>query len=194
MEDAADLTALRFTCQTETYGPLFGSDFVRSIQSVGDAAAEDREHLESPETNVQLAHDDGAPVGFAIAADGPLPLEREVAPDVVARRQLVSLYTRSSTHGSGLGARLLEAVLADHDPAEPVYLWIMVGNHRAAAFYGKHGFRPIDDPPFAAEGAWAGQFTYRMLRHGSHGSHGSSDASEANDANGLGAAGPSVVA
>lgn len=165
LDDAEALTALRFRCQRETYGPLYGPEFVDSIQAGDGTAVEDREHLSCPSTNVQLAHDDdGALLGFAIAADGPLDWECAVAPDVIATRQLVSLYTLTSTHGTGLGAQLLEAVLADHDPAQPVYLWIMAGNPRADAFYRKHGFVQVDDPAFPAEGAWSGQFTYRMLR------------------------------
>lgn len=166
-EDAKALTALRFVCQAETYGPLYGPEFVASIQSGGGSAEEDREHLSTPGTDVQVAQDDdGALVGFAIAADGPLPWEQDVAPGVIAKRQLVSLYTRASTHGSGLGARLLHAVLAEQDPAEPVYLWIMAGNHRADAFYRKHGFTQADHQPFPAEHAWSGQYTYRMIRPG----------------------------
>ncbi|MDO5619214.1 GNAT family N-acetyltransferase [Kocuria sp.] len=165
--DAEALTALRFACQAETYGPLYGTAFVASIQSGTGAAEEDRAHLEAPSANVQVAQDDdGVLVGFAIAADGPLGWECAVASDVIATRQLVSLYTRASTHGTGLGAQLMEAVLKDHDPAEPVYLWIMAGNQRADAFYRKHGFTQVDTPPLPAEGAWSGQFTYRMIRPG----------------------------
>lgn len=165
--DAEALTALRFACQAETYGPLYGADFVAAIQSGTGAADEDREHLRSTGSNVQVAeNDDDGLVGFAITADGPMDWEAHVAPDVIATRQLVSLYTLASTHGTGLGAQLLEAALTDHDPAEPVYLWIMAGNDRADAFYRKHGFTQVDNPPWPAEHAWSGQFTYRMIRPG----------------------------
>lgn len=166
-EDAAALTAVRFACQAETYGPLYGPEFVASIQAGTGTAEEDLQLLSTVGTTVQVAQDDDAALlGFAIAADGPMDWEADVAPDVIAARQLVSLYTRTSTHGTGLGQRLLTAVLADHGPAEPVYLWIMAGNDRAHAFYAKHGFTQVDHPPFPAEHAWSGQFAYRMLRPG----------------------------
>lgn len=176
--DAEALTALRRRCQVQTYGPLFGRQYVRSIQSApsgapdeqpdeypaGQAGAEDRGHIAEPSTRVVLAHDrDGEPVGFAIAADGPADWEYGLVGDQEPCRELVSLYTVDAVHGTGLGARLLETVLDDRSPAEPVYLWVMEGNDRAVAFYRKHGFVPLEDG-LPCEGAWAGQRTFRMRR------------------------------
>lgn len=102
----------------------------------------------------------GEAVGFASLCRGPLEWELELEPQLAPERELVKLYTLESTHGSGLGARLLEAA-AGRD--EPVYLWIMSGNERAEAFYRKHGFREIGRR-FPADGPWSGQDTYRMRR------------------------------
>lgn len=68
-------------------------------------------------------------VGFARSA----PSDDPEAPRTT---KLDSLYTLASTHGSGLGARLLDGVLDDR----PAYAWIVTANHRARRFYEKHGF------------------------------------------------------
>jgi ribosomal protein S18 acetylase RimI-like enzyme len=48
------------------------------------------------------------------------------------------LYLLADFHGTGAGARLLEAIVAD----SPAALWVADENARARAFYLKHGFRP----------------------------------------------------
>lgn len=68
-------------------------------------------------------------VGFARSA----PSDDPAAPRPT---KLDSLYTLASTHGSGLGARLLDGVLGDR----PAYAWIVTANERARRFYEKHGF------------------------------------------------------
>lgn len=161
-------------CLRETYLPLYGEDFVAALlseDSIPDIAQEDREFLSSPDRRVVLAaeqgtDDDDGPVaaqrlvGFASVCRGPQSWELQLVPDIAPERELVKLYTLPRTHGSGLGARLLEAAVGRESP---VYLWIMGGNARAEAFYRKHGFREIG-LRFAADGPWAGQETFRMRR------------------------------
>lgn len=81
-----------------------------------------------------------------------------VDPEAPRPTKLDSLYTRRSTWGSGLGARMLDAVIGD----SPAYLWIVTANARAAGFYEKHGFaldgfgRPYEP--------WDGAHCSRMVR------------------------------
>ena len=72
-----------------------------------------------------------------VAMSGP-PLDA----DATWPRQLYVLYAYARTHGTGVGASLLEAVV---DPAEAVGLWVADPNPRAQAFYRKHGFTPDGD-------------------------------------------------
>ncbi len=71
----------------------------------------------------------GEPVGFARSAPSD-------DPEAPRPTKLDSLYTLGRTHGSGLGARLLDGVLDDR----PAYAWIVTANERARRFYEKHGF------------------------------------------------------
>jgi GNAT superfamily N-acetyltransferase len=68
--------------------------------------------------------------------DAPTPLE------------LYAIYARRAWWGTGLGARLLEVAVGK----EPASLWVLEGNHRARAFYRRHGFvedgTRVDEPFF----------------------------------------------
>lgn len=79
-----------------------------------------------------VAEEDGVLIGFAVAGptrdqDAPVPEE------------LYALYTREAYWGSGLGNRLLRAVLPRERAAS---LWVLSTNERARRFYARHGFHP----------------------------------------------------
>lgn len=106
--------------------------------------------------------DDGAALGLVAVGPAPAAWEtRAGVPAPVVPLQLFQLYTLPATHGTGIGAALLEAALGSAD----AYLWIMDGNARAERFYTKHGFVPLDES-FPAGGPWAGQRMHRMVRTG----------------------------
>jgi GNAT superfamily N-acetyltransferase len=73
-------------------------------------------------------------------------------PEVVAAHpaELVRLYVDPSWFGKGLGAALLEAVLATAVREEADILWLIVyhRNSRAKAFYTKHGFQSVGQCEF----------------------------------------------
>ncbi|MGY0236884.1 N-acetyltransferase family protein [Longispora urticae] len=80
-----------------------------------------------------LAERDGAPVGFCY-----------VGPGGDGRGLLCAIHVVPPAHGTGV-ARLLMAAALDalrargHDAFE---LWVLDGNDRAIAFYGKCGWKP----------------------------------------------------
>jgi GNAT superfamily N-acetyltransferase len=87
--------------------------------------------LDRPDLDVVVALNDGTVVGFATARtddDPELPRERE----------LESIYLLAPEYGSGLGQRLLDAVIGD----APAFLWVADDNPRARAFYARNGFVP----------------------------------------------------
>jgi ribosomal protein S18 acetylase RimI-like enzyme len=75
-----------------------------------------------------VADDGGDVVGFASV--------RPAAGDVPAHLQ--SLYVRRACWSTGLGQRLLDAVLGD----EPATLEVLRDNARARRFYARNGFVP----------------------------------------------------
>lgn len=76
-----------------------------------------------------VAERDGRIVGWAVAGPGR-------ADDAPRDRELEGIYLLAEAQGSGLGQRLLDAVLGD----APAYLWVADGNPRAEAFYRRNGF------------------------------------------------------
>lgn len=90
-------------------------------------------------------------IGFAVPGpgrddDAPTPLE------------LYSIYARQAWWGTGLANRLMEVAIGK----EPASLWVLEGNHRARAFYRRHGFLEdgtrVDEPFFGVP-------EIRMVRH-----------------------------
>ncbi|WAB82609.1 GNAT family N-acetyltransferase [Microcella daejeonensis] len=133
IDDAPALGALHVACWREAYAGHLSAEFlaretpessaerwVRTItRVVGEGGAPPL-----------LAELDGALLGFAMG--GPARLEK--AP---RDTELYALYTRASTHGSGLGQRLLDAAIG----GRPAFLGVLDRNPRATAFYERNGFR-----------------------------------------------------
>lgn len=61
--------------------------------------------------------------------------------------EIVSLYVLPEMMGQGVGAALLNAATdaLRADGFHRIYLWCIAGNHRADAFYQRHGFIPTTD-------------------------------------------------
>ncbi|GAB3387229.1 GNAT family N-acetyltransferase [Humibacter soli] len=77
----------------------------------------------------------GEVVGFANAGPAVGPdAEHGVTP--VRPEHLFSIYLLSAAQRSGLGQRMLDAVLEDR----PAQLWVLRGNERAIGFYERNGF------------------------------------------------------
>lgn len=79
--------------------------------------------------NVAVALHDNRLIGIAMSGpSSDLPEEPQ---------ELYVLYAYASSHGSGVGAALLDAVIR---PSAPAVLWVADPNPRAQAFYRKNGF------------------------------------------------------
>lgn len=118
----------------QTYSELLPAE-CRETDTVERRAQRWRERLSEERPGyLAVAVVDGV-VGFAKAgatrAKGGIP---PVRPD-----EVWSLYVLGERDGTGVGALLLESVLAPDRPAE---LWVAEANPRARRFYEKHGFTP----------------------------------------------------
>lgn len=131
-EDADAIASVQVAGWRETYAHLLPARFYDD-----DALAAARERwrqlltTEPGPYRLGVADEGGHVVGFAVA--GPTRDEHPAR-----ELQLYAIYVRSSHHGAGVGAQLLEAVCG----GEPAQLWMAKDNPRAHAFYGKHGFQP----------------------------------------------------
>jgi GNAT superfamily N-acetyltransferase len=71
-------------------------------------------------------------VGFSSTGPG-----RDDPDDGLPPLELMALYVRASSYGTGVGYALLEAAVGASD----AYLWVLDGNERAIGFYERQGFR-----------------------------------------------------
>ncbi|WP_323960013.1 GNAT family N-acetyltransferase [Arthrobacter sp. JZ12] len=95
----------------------------------------------------------GQPVGVVSSGPG----RDEDRPDF----ELHHLYTLSSTHGTGLGQRLLDLAVG----SSPAYLWILNENPRAERFYRRNGFQS-DGTTALCGPVWHHRPMFRMHRTG----------------------------
>lgn len=82
-------------------------------------------------TSIAVAEHAGRIIGIASAGE---PRDDDATWPI----ELFVVYVLAAFHGTGIGARLLDSVIAD----APAALWVADPNPRAQAFYRKHGFQP----------------------------------------------------
>ncbi len=162
-DDVEAIARLHMDCFAEVYDGVLSPRFLAS-NTVETARAEWASYLSRgdaeatvPGSVVIVAEEFDAATGarelVGLARSAP-----SIDPEAPRGTKLDSLYTRRSTWGSGLGARMLDAVLGER----LAYLWIVTANTRAARFYEKHGFafdgfgRPYEP--------WDGTHCSRMVR------------------------------
>jgi GNAT superfamily N-acetyltransferase len=137
--DARGVGAMHHQAWIDTYGAFLDEEYFTRRWTAADAVERwERVLATASEPGVVrlVAHDEGRVVGFATA--GPSrSMAKGLAP--AADRELWGLYVSRAQLGSGLGQRLLDAVVAPGVPAE---LWVFRDNARARAFYARNAFRP----------------------------------------------------
>jgi len=126
--DADAIAAVHVTAWREAYAHLLPAAFLAALD-VHQRAARWRRIIDQGSTDVFVALDGDATVGWASASDG----RDEDAP---RSRELEGIYVLASAYGSDAGQALHDATLGDM----PAYLWMADDNPRAEAFYRRNGF------------------------------------------------------
>jgi ribosomal protein S18 acetylase RimI-like enzyme len=109
-----------------------------------------RERLQVALPDIRVVGPSDAPVGFSI----------------VKGDELYQLYVAAASRGSGVAAALIddvEARLAERG-VETAWLACAIGNHRAARFYEKRGWRQVGTIAYLAETS-SGQFMLNVWRY-----------------------------
>lgn len=125
--DAEALGRCHLACWREAYGALADPARLAPFLADVDGFVERWRRFGDPWRGL-VADEDGRVVGFATV--------RPAAGTVPAH--LGALYVRRSHWSTGLGQRLLDAVLGD----EPATLEVFRDNDRARRFYARNGFVP----------------------------------------------------
>lgn len=105
-----------------------------------------RRHLADPAYDFQLALEGGVVIGYCKV--GPTFFNGEVPTE--GTLHLHQLYVDPAAHGSGVAAHLLDWArgVARRRTRQAILLTVWEENHRARAFYAKHGFIHIGDYAF----------------------------------------------
>lgn len=146
-EDAGALAQIGAATFLETYTEIItGPDMVAHCERQHSRAVYSA-WLEDPNASVWLAEyaATGSPVGYAVNCAPDLPVPPEPG-DIELKR----IYAFSRFHGAGVGKALMQAALADARArgAPRLLLGTYGENHRAIAFYRKHGFDLIGTRQF----------------------------------------------
>ncbi|KQM96637.1 GNAT family N-acetyltransferase [Sphingomonas sp. Leaf25] len=144
IEDAARLATIGRDTFVETFGDLYRPDDLAAFLTCHTPESWAGE-LADPRFHVLLAMAGEDTAGYAKLGPRSLPFEPQGVPI-----ELRQFYIRREWHGSGLAARMMEAVLATARAtgADELYLSVFVDNHRARRFYERYGFVRVGNYAF----------------------------------------------
>ncbi len=139
-EDAAALSTVGASTFLEAFaGILEGGSIVMHCQRQHSVATYEK-YLTHPDTQAWLAviPPGEAPVGYAMLTAPDLPLPDITASDIELKR----IYLLSRFRGTGAARQMLEECITAAREAgkHRLLLGVHAENHRALAFYRKHGF------------------------------------------------------
>lgn len=148
-DDAEAYVRCHLACLVETYvdsglmpaafGEEHWAEVETSIAERRDALVRSHEALaerREPHRRYWVAMDGDEVVGVVSSGPGRDHWD-DIDPPPPVGFNLSHLYTRRSTHGTGLGETLFATAVPED---MPTYLWIIDNNPRAERFYAKHGF------------------------------------------------------
>jgi diamine N-acetyltransferase len=138
-DDAGQLAHIGVATFIESYTEIIDGANMAAHCTRQHSQAVYEAYLANPQVSVWLAeyNETGAPVGYAVNCPPDLPIPIQPG-DVELKR----IYALSRFHGSGAGKALMDAATADAKArgASRLLLGTYEENHRAVAFYKKHGF------------------------------------------------------
>lgn len=151
--DAAALSLVASATFLDAFaGILDGSDIVAHC-AANNSQLKFEAWLADPGSVVTLAElrEGGAPVGYTVLTAPDLPIE--TAPDDI---ELKRIYVLSRLHGDGVGPVMMDRALNDARALgrTRVLLGVYGENHRARAFYERHGFELAGERRFLVGKTW----------------------------------------
>ncbi len=139
IDDADTLSALGRRTFVATFGHLYAPDDLDHFLANHDPENWEAELID-PAFAVRLAEDAGEAVGYCKIGPAKLPF----TPPAGAI-ELKQLYLLESWKGGGHADALIDWALAVGKTrgASEIYLSVFTDNHRARAFYARHGFTEV---------------------------------------------------
>jgi len=146
LADVPGIRALAEAVVPATYGPIDAAYAQRMLDEWWSVAR--LELLLSTFTHV-IAEQDGQVVGMANLGRVSQASHRDLGHVVEDREVMWKLYVHPDHHGRGIGSRLLASIEALAAGPE-LWLEVVDGNDRAAAFYEARGFEEVERVPGGA--------------------------------------------
>ncbi len=138
-QDAECLSHIGAATFLESYTEIIDGPDIISHCTQQHAQKVYNDYLSDPDVSIWLGEYEatGAPVGYAVNCPPDLPVAL-LPGDVELKR----IYVFSRFHGTGIGDRLMRAAIDDarRRGAQRLLLGTYQANHRAIAFYTRHGF------------------------------------------------------
>ncbi len=133
VEDAEALTDLHLDVWEDAYAGLMPAAVFAERRSRRAERVESWRGIIAAGSSANLLawSADGRLLGFSSTGPG-----RDVPADGLPPLELMALYVRASSYGTGVGHALCEAAIG----SAPAYLWVLDGNERAIRFYERQGF------------------------------------------------------
>jgi ribosomal protein S18 acetylase RimI-like enzyme len=146
LDDAPALGSFAEQVFRDTFGPHYRSEDMDAYCSKAFSLDEQRRELADRDLHTVLGIARGAIAGFAQLRSGPPPA-CVTGPHPL---ELKRLYVERRWHGGGVANTLMAHAieLAQQRGAQTLYLSVWQHNHRAIAFYAKHGFERVGVAPF----------------------------------------------
>jgi ribosomal protein S18 acetylase RimI-like enzyme len=161
--DAPALAALARDAFVAAFGSLYSPEDLAAFLSGHRSETAYRAKLADPHVRVELALLDGAPGAYALIVLGEAIGGR---PDPQPARPvfLSQLYCASHATGRGLGAKLMDRVLAEARAwgADAVQLSVYSENFGAQRFYQRYGFEHVADIHFWVGNKQDEEFLYEL--------------------------------
>jgi len=145
--DAAELSLVGSATFLEAFAERLESSSILAHCQKHHSIAEYEKYLQLPDTQAWLAVVPGAgPVGYAILTEPDLPLPGLAPTDIELKR----IYVFSRFRATGAGKHLLDQSIdaAREANKNRLLLGVYTENHRALAFYRKHGFEQVGTRTF----------------------------------------------
>lgn len=160
VDDMVGVTRLRIAGWRAAYSHVMQQSFLDRMEALADREIATRRERFGEDGALRedgvlqwVGIQSGSIVGWALSGPG----KDEDAP---TERELYALYTDVASHGSGLAAALLAAVIGDGAAS----LWVLEDNPRARAFYSRRGF-VADGTRKMLDGELSHIPEIRMVRH-----------------------------
>lgn len=146
-DDAAALAAFAERVFRDAFGPHSRAEDMDAYCRAAFALDQLHRELADRDYHTALVFTRGELAGYAqLRATAPPPCV--VGPEPL---ELKRLYVDRRWHGSEVSRALMDRAIeiAEQRGARTLYLSVWQHNHRAIAFYVKHGFAPVGTAPFA---------------------------------------------